>query len=302
MTSSHSSRLIGGHGRQEGDGALSREELYIDKHAEKNVYETPNATSIGTAEERTDREERLQEVNEERDRHSDGFAERMHYADRGRIIEALCSSLPVSKMEMELAVSAFEDLALDQFGNQKAVEKVAFATIRHVVDKRRREHGAGWKNLLRTSDEYQASKDRVLPNERGFMKLCNKVSDAIEHDPIVPQFSTTIPGRDPNLPDTYPRKTPSGENWDQLSAMAWEYIARNWDSHPEQARKQVPDEFRDLIERLRRWEPWTEKDRENKPRSPDGSEQENTPQESISEEKLEELLDELAEEVEKDSN
>jgi hypothetical protein len=303
MTPSPSPRIIGGHASEAGDGALSEEELYIDKHAEKEVYETPDATSIGKHGERSEREERLQEVNEERDRFSDGFAERMHYADRRRVVEALCSSLPVSQTEQELAISAFENLDLDQFGNQKAVEKVAFATIRHVVDERRIEHGADWEDLLRDSDEYQDAKERVLPNERGFMKLCDKVSDAIERIPLGPQFSTTIPGRDPNLPDSSRNRPYSGENWYRFSPEAWEHTARNWDSQPEYVKEKVPDEYRELVEQLRRWEPWNEIDQEAEEdeEEPSSLDSEGNSSEDTRTERAEELLDELQEEIDQHS-
>lgn len=308
---SRSSHLIGGHASGEGDGALSEEELYIDKHTEKEVYETPDATSIGKPDERNEREVRLQEVNEERDRYSDGFAERMHYVDRRRIIEALCSALPVSNAEQEAAISAFESIDLDQFGNQKAVEKVALATIRHVVDQRRVEHSGGSANLLRYSDEYSQVKDDVLPNDRGFMKLCSNVSDAIDSGP---RFYTLIPGRDPNLPDSTRRRWDyPDEFWSEMSADGWEQIARNWTAQPEKFRKQMPDEYRELVEQLQHWEPWNEEEDEDEEASssappqsgeetpPTQSEQNAASPDNPPEKSAEELLEELAEEVREDA-
>lgn len=187
---------------EEGEGSLSEEELFIDKHIPKTGYETSAATSVGKASERGETEERLQRLNEERDRSSDGHAVRMHEIDRRRIMEAICSSLPVSKPERELAVSRFEPLDLTQFGNQKAVEKVALATVRCVVDERRVNHGADWDDLLRDSPEYEAAKESILDEERGFMNLCNEVEEALKepHLRSTSGFGTT-PGPDPNLPN-----------------------------------------------------------------------------------------------------
>lgn len=185
----------------EGEGALSEEELFIDKHAEEEVYETLDATSFGPYEdgELDQQEQRLNMRNEGRD--EDDFSQRMHEVDRRRIIDALCSSLPVSWPEKEAVKSHFEVLNLDQFGNQKAVEKVGLATIRHVVDQRRLDHGADWDDLLRNSDEYEDVKETVLDDESGFMNLCHNVKTAIESSDGDGWISAPSRGPDPNLPN-----------------------------------------------------------------------------------------------------
>lgn len=187
----------------EGEGALSEEELFIDKHAQAEVCETPDATSVGPYSEGSldEDEKRLKRVNEERDRSADGFSKRMHEVDRRRIIDALCSSLPVSQPEKEAAKSHFEGLNLDQFGNQKAVEKVGLAAIRHVVDQRRLDHDAEWDDLLRNTDEYAEVKADVLEDESGFMSLCQDVGEAIEEGNGEGWVSAPSRGPDPNLPD-----------------------------------------------------------------------------------------------------
>lgn len=185
---------------QEGEGALSEEELYIDKNAEKETFESPSATSIGKASERNDLGERLQRINDERDEDANGHSERMHRLDRRRIMEAICSSLPVSPAEADLAMNLFEPLDLDQFGNQKAVEKVALATLRCVVDQRRVDHGGDYDDLLRESEEYHDTKKQILENERGFMKLCNKVGDILDEQGfLAPTGFGPNPGPDPVL-------------------------------------------------------------------------------------------------------
>jgi hypothetical protein len=283
----------------EGEAALSEEELFIDKHAEKEVCKTLDATSVGPYDKKEldEHEQRLNRRNEGRD--EDDFSQRMHEFDRERIIEALCSSLPVSRPETEAAKSQFEELELDQFGNQKAVRKVAFATIRHVVDQRRLDHGADWEDLLRESKEYREVKSRVLSDDRGFMKLCSKVSMAIERVPLGPEFSTTIPGRDPSLPESRRSRNRSGQHWDLFSPEAWEHAARNWDSQPEYVREKVPDEYRELIEQLRRWEPWEETNQEEE--EPVNAESESNTSEATHTERVEELLDELEKEIEQNS-
>lgn len=184
---------------KEGEGTLSEEELYIDKNARDDTFETPAATSIGKASERGELEERLQRINDERNEGADGHSERMHRDDRNRIMDAICSSLPVSAVERELAKKQFEPLDLDQFGNQKAVEKVALATARYVVDQRRVEHGADYDDLLRESEEYHDAKERILEHSRGFMKLCDKVGDALDEQGFRATIgSRTQPGPDPH--------------------------------------------------------------------------------------------------------
>lgn len=115
---------------------------------------------------------------------------------------ALCSSLPISDSEQEIATGHFEQLGLDQFGNQKAIKKVALAVIRYVVDKRRCEHGAEYDDLLREDEKYEKVKSSVLVTERGFMKLCSKVKDAVEEQTFRPETGFGLnPGRDSHLPD-----------------------------------------------------------------------------------------------------
>jgi hypothetical protein len=291
---SHSSSLIRGLAGGEGEGALSEEELYIDKHAEKEIYKTPDATSIGTASERDERDERLQEVNEGRDRFSDDHAVRMHSVDRSRIIGALCSSLPISDTERELAISTFADLDLDQFGNQKAVEKVALATIRHVVDTRRVEYGADFESLLRGSEEYQVVKDSVLLNERGFMKLCNAVSDAIERCSRSPSLAQ---GPDPNLPDAYPKYDYPDKYWNNLSAERWAGIAETWDHQPRKFRGSIPEEYLSLIDRLQRWEPWDDESGDDEESASNNAQGTNPPNEGLDEEVIAEAVA-LVEEME----
>lgn len=190
-----------GNAGREGEGALSEEELFIDKYAEEEVCETLDATSVGPYEdgELDEQEQRLKMRNEGRD--EDDFSQRMHEVDRRRIIDALCSSLPVSRPEKEAVKSHFEGLNLDQFGNQKAVKKVALATIRHVVDQRRLDYGADWDDLLRNSDEYEDVKETVLDDESGFMNLCHNVKAAIESGDGDGWVSAPSRGPDPNLPD-----------------------------------------------------------------------------------------------------
>lgn len=185
---------------KEGEGALSEEDLYIDKNSPDDTFETPAATSIGKASERGELEERLQRINDERDEDADGHSERMHRDDRNRIMEAICSSLPVSPVERELAKKQFEPLDLDQFGNQKAVEKVALATVRYVVDQRRVEHGADYEDLLRESEKYHEAKEQILENSRGFMKLCDNVGDALDEQGFRATTGfDTQPGPDPAI-------------------------------------------------------------------------------------------------------
>jgi hypothetical protein len=183
---------------EEGEGALSKEELYIDKNAIEEAYESPAATSVGNASERGDSENRLQRINEGRDQGADGHSERMHDLDRKRIMQAICSSLLVSQPEKDLAIDHFEPLDLDQFGNQKGIEKVALATVRYVVDQRRLDHGADYDDLLRESPEYEEVKARVLEDESGFMKLCSKVEDALEEQTLGTRTGFgDVPGPDP---------------------------------------------------------------------------------------------------------
>lgn len=192
----------------EGDGALTKEELFIDKNApETRIYESPAATSVGRPTERRRHyarpdDHRLSEINDERDDRAEGHSERMHRLDRKRRAEALYSSLPISHTEKEIALRHFEELDLDQFGNQKAVEKVALATVRYVVDQRRLEHDAEFDDLLRSSDRYSEVKDSVLDVDRGFMSLCDSVKAAIEDQSFRADTGIgTNPGPDPNLPN-----------------------------------------------------------------------------------------------------
>ncbi|WP_436347053.1 hypothetical protein [Natronorubrum sp. FCH18a] len=199
------------HGR-EGEGSLSGEELYIDKHVYETAFESPNATAVGKPDDRQKKrigtdDDRLHQLNEERHRALKGHSNRMHELDKKRITEALCSALDVSNGEQRLVVKHLQELDFDQFGNQKAVEKVSLAVIRYVVDQQRLEHGAEWDDLVRNSDAYTDVRERVLDGDRGFMKLCEKVKSAVEEQRFraMTGFSD-VPGPDPNLQNTGRRR------------------------------------------------------------------------------------------------
>ncbi|WP_276247555.1 hypothetical protein [Haladaptatus sp. YSMS36] len=112
-------------------------------------YEPVGATSIGTESERRwhtrlsyfrTPADRLSLLNEGRHPSDGTLGARLARLDKKRITQAYCSVLDVSRFQRDEAVRAMLLLNLDDFGQQKRIEKVALTVIRIIVNYNRFSH------------------------------------------------------------------------------------------------------------------------------------------------------------------
>lgn len=125
----------------EGDSAHSETDLHHDKHSlSVETYPSVAATAVGNDADRKKvgpRYSRLHARNE--GRLDQDHSQRLSEMDKRRITQCICDDLGISDQQRDLSVRYMDALDLDQFGNQKKIEKVALAVIRHVVDSERME-------------------------------------------------------------------------------------------------------------------------------------------------------------------
>lgn len=254
-------------------------------------FDSPMATRIGDEGDGDDDAERLRELHEGR-HHSDGsLSTRQSQWDKTRIAGAICSALPLAQLEREKVLSAVETLDFSRFGQQKGIERVTFGVIAVVVDEQHRQRDGIDGEIVSFTDEYREmcrSNDVAMSDLATIKEIVREAFN--EADATIwrrePRRDTHLPKP---TPDQYPR-----EYWDEHNPEHWVHYAKTWPAAPDEFKEAIPDEYLDLIENLRQWEPWEDKEDCN------GSDEE---VELISEEPtdtddVEELSDELEAEVE----
>ncbi|WP_255494019.1 DNA-directed RNA polymerase subunit epsilon [Halarchaeum sp. CBA1220] len=121
-----------------GDGALARSAHRRDTTVGRWGPTSPSATQIGRARSpEGDVSENLRRLHDERHPATEGHGARQHRLEKLRITQALCNDLDVTPWQRDRALGVMIDLDLTAFGSQRAIEKVALVTIRHVVDDER---------------------------------------------------------------------------------------------------------------------------------------------------------------------
>ncbi|WP_435098400.1 DNA-directed RNA polymerase subunit epsilon [Halarchaeum sp. P4] len=121
-----------------GDGALARAAHQRDTTIGRWGPTSPSATQIGRARSpEEDVSENLRRLHDERHPATEGHGARQHRLEKLRITHALCNDLDVTPWQRDRALGVMVDLDLTAFGSQRAIEKVALVTIRHVVDDER---------------------------------------------------------------------------------------------------------------------------------------------------------------------
>jgi hypothetical protein len=121
-----------------GDGSLSRVDAVKDERFRRWDVATPAATLIGRAETPDgDLSETLRRLHSEQHPAMAGHSGRMHRLDKARITHAYCSALSMTPWERDRAMGIMVDLDLTVFGQQRAIEKVALAVCKYVVDDER---------------------------------------------------------------------------------------------------------------------------------------------------------------------
>lgn len=217
-------------------------------------YDSAMATRIGDEGDGDDDAERLRQLHDGR-HHSDGdLPSRQSQWDKTRIAEAICSDLPLAKHEREKVVNVVESLDFSRFGQQKGLERVTLGVVAVVVDEHHRQHEDVAGEIVSFTDEYRqiCSSLDVSMSDLGTIK--GLVREALD------EGDATIwrrePRRDPHLPEPTPMEECPRKYWDNCGPEYWVDRAKAWSRLPDEFKEAIPDDYRQLVQNLRRWEPW----------------------------------------------
>jgi len=252
-------------------------------------YDSPMATRIGDERDGDDDAERLRQLHDGR-HHSDGdLATRQSQWDKTRIAEAICSDLPLADHERDKVISVVESLDFSTFGQQKGLEGVTMGVIAVVVDEYHRQHEDVAGEIVSFTDEYRqiCSSLDVSMSDLGTIK--DLVREALEEGDAT--IGRREPRRDPNLPEPTPMEEYPRKYWDNRDSEYWVDRAKAWSRFPDEFKEAIPDDYRHLVQNLRRWEPWTETESEPA--------QDEAPRSSAPED-VEQVLDDLEAELDVD--
>ncbi|GGL63512.1 DNA-directed RNA polymerase subunit epsilon [Halocalculus aciditolerans] len=216
-----------------GDGAVSRADLQRDTVTGRWGQVTPAATQIGRASSPTaDVSENVRRLHAERHPATQGHSARTHRLEKIRITHALANHLDLTPWQRDRAIGVMADLDLTPFGSQRAVEKVALVTIRHVVDDERERylglHDREWLATLdpeRMTALYETFTS--ITDDPAFEELAEDVDldithlnrlrrilrDAIEEQGLEDAVFGRNPYRDPNLPASDWNENDDDEEW-----------------------------------------------------------------------------------------
>lgn len=220
-------------------------------------YDSHMATRIGDESDSDEDVERLRKLHEGRHRSDGEHSTREASRDKTRIAQAIVSSLPLTSFERDEVVRVTRSLDFERFGQQRGLEGVVLGVVAVVVDEENRQEKED-PNLILWSDEFRDlcdEHDVSMSDLSTIKQLVRERDQKGQKSPGLTAISR-MPRRDPALPDPLPPGEKPDEYWDELSAQKWEDAARNWKKHSEEWREAVPDEYRELIDLLRRWEPW----------------------------------------------
>ena len=223
-------------------------------------YDSPMATRIGDEGDGDDDAERLRQLHGGR-HHSDGdLATRQSQWDKTRIAEAICSDLPLADHERDKVISVVESLDFSTFGQQKGLEGVTMGVVAVVVDEYYRQHEDAAGEIVSFTDEYRqiCSSFDVSMSDLGTIK--DLVRESLEEGDAT--IGRREPRRDPNLPDPTPIEEYPREYWDNRDSEYWVGRAKAWSRYPDEFKEAIPDDYRHLVQNLRRWEPWKETESE----------------------------------------
>lgn len=262
-------------------------------------YESQMATRIGDEDSNDPEVERLRQLHEGRHQSDGEHSARETERDKERVAQAICSNLPVNSREREHVVNAVKSLNLDAFGNQKNLTKVTLGMVAVLVDEQYREPDE-LDDLVARSDEYQSIRDTHDISMSDLNTVKQIAREELENQQV--SLTSGIRRRDPALPDpTDPDDLPR-QYWEELSAESWARIARDWERQPQEYKDAIPDDYRETVDLLRRWEPW-EAEEDEEEASDDVEEQQKSPQtdqidaESVDEDEIDDLDDDVAAEA-----
>ena len=214
-------------------------------------YESSAATRIGEDEESD--HDRLRELNEGRHRSDGEHSVRESRRDKGRIAQAICSSLPLANREKQKVTGVVKQIDYSCFGNQKGIPRVTLGVVAVVVDEQHRDI-SDISDLVQRTDEFRSVREAHDISMSDIVTIKEKVRDAIQENEGLVTVADKKPMRDPALPDPTPEKPP--QYWEECSPQYWVNLAKSWERLADELKEAVPDQYRERVDQLRRWKPW----------------------------------------------
>ncbi|WP_434531919.1 hypothetical protein ACODNH_23605 (plasmid) [Haloarcula sp. NS06] len=255
-------------------------------------YDTVGATRIGKASEDDSRKiKKLRRYNEGRHPSVGSHSLRESRRDKKRICQALCQSFPMTEGEREKILDIVEQIVFERFGYQKAIQRVVLGTVAVVMDEYISPPDTFDESIAR-SEEFRSAKNSFDISMSDLSTIKDHIRELIEEGEVYIPEGKSIPRRDPTLPAPTSYDEKPAEYWQNIPPEQWDLLARSWESTPEELKSGLPAEKRELIDRLRRWEPW----KINKQSAGDSN---STPSNPEQQTELEKDYDDLLEEAEK---
>jgi len=219
-----------------------------DRDAYTVGYDSSMATRIGDEGSNDGDAKRLRELHEGRHRSDGQHSTREHHRDKKRIRQAICSSLPLTEREEEKVANVVEGIDFSRFGQHRALERVILGVVVVVVDEQRRQDDPDMDEFVLWSDEFREICESLDISMSDLSSIKENVREALDSETF--KTGPRRPRRDPALPgpasiDERPRRY-----WDSISAKRWIEIAQLWEKVPDEAKEALPDNYRELVERL----------------------------------------------------
>jgi len=175
-----------------------------------------------------------------------------------RPYEAICSSLPLAQHERDKVLSVVESLDFSKFGQQKGLDRVTLGVVAVVVDERHRQHDDVDGEIISFTDKYREMCDSLEVSMSDLATIKGIVREALD------EGGATVwqrePRRDTHLPEPTPVDEYPREYWDERHSEYWVRNAKARSRVPDEFKKAIPEEYRNLIENLRKWEPWEDEE------------------------------------------
>ncbi len=223
-------------------------------------HEMSSATTVGKPDD-PHYDEKLQRMNDGRHRSEGTLSHRQSRWDKKRITQAICSDLPISRRQKEKVVHSMEQLDLDRFGHQKAIERVCLGTVAVIVNQERVDlAGDEDVTLISWEEEFQTLCDKYGVSMSDLTTVKDIVREELNNEP--PEPSNTGIRRDPNLPEPDPAEKPD-EYWQRKGSGYWVRLAKTWSFRDDNLKEAIPDEKQKIIDLLRRWKPWEQSEQQS---------------------------------------
>lgn len=270
-------------------------------------YATEAATRIGGEDAGQDEQiARFRELNEGRHQSDGNHSVREHRRDKDRLIESICSSLPLASLEREKVNSVVNQLDMEQFGYQKGIPRVVLGTVAVVIDEQHRDLD-NFEDQVSQSDAFESARESLDISMSDLNTIKEIVRDQIDDDVQIPH-GPKIPRRDPSLPTTFEESY----DWKRVEKKTGK--PTNWSSGAQG--RSIEEELEDLEEAVddvlnqnnNSEEDYSSKDTEQEPETSVKQEAESH-RNSIevelgqeTEQEAEKLMDEMTEELDEETS